>query len=388
MDAGTALALRVILAIGLGWALTFIVGRRLFRLDIRGAGVVGGVCAGIALGPMVLGRVAPGFYETTTTGGVTLRESIADQRALWALDLAALQKSGVSEEAIYDATRRAEYRLRSLEQRFERELHFFRDFPLAVGSSLGLVAVMLGAMRVRGVSIDGVRIGVIVTLLAALVWAVVARRLVGVELGLAAVFGAVLAGGSVWCRGRWRMGFGLAGVCIAFGLLVAGDATGAAWRVVAAVAMGLVVGRVLRWGTLGERRAAWVAHGLLVPSVAALMVSSCDLADAPSGALVLVLIAVALGTDFHFVAAFVAFGCLGRGWRRRRPMTAWFNAHAQGWAGTQIVVANLVMAFGLMEREPEIAGVLGLAAAGMALSAELTRPATYKSLVLMRRVKD
>ena len=65
-------------------------------------------------------------------------------------------------------------------------------------------------------------------------------------------------------------------------------------------------------------------------------------------------------------------------------MTAWHNAYAQGFGGTQIVLANLVLAFGLMESRPEIAGVLGFAAAAMAVTGEITRPATHKALAKMR----
>ena len=68
-------------------------------------------------------------------------------------------------------------------------------------------------------------------------------------------------------------------------------------------------------------------------------------------------------------------------------MTAWHGAYAQGWGGTQIILANLVLAFGLLESQPEIAGVIGLAAAAMAMTGEITRPATHKSLILMRRAQ-
>ena len=243
---------------------------------------------------------------------------------------------------------------------------------------------MLGAMRERGLSANGIGIGALTALFVALAWAVLARRLVGVDLRLAAVVGGALAAGSVWGRGSWRMGFGLAGVMVAVLALTAGDAFDAAWRAFVAVTLGLVVGRVVRIGSRGERRSAWIAHGLLVPAVAALMVSSCDLSQTPGSALWFVLIAGVLGADLHFLAAFLSLGWLGRGWRHRRPMTAWHNAYAQGWGGTQIVLANLVLAFGLMENRPEVAGVLGVAAAAMAVTGEITRPATHKALAMMR----
>lgn len=388
MDADTALAVRVILAIGLAWLLTFTFGRRVLRLDLRGAGVVGGVCAGIALGPMVLGEVAPGFYERVAVGGVEVSAMLAERERQWTLDLAALRESGVSEVEVYDATRRAELALSLLRQDMERELWLFHDLPLAIASSLGLVALMLGAMRVRQVSAGGVSIGLGAALIAALAWAVLARRLIGAEIGAAAVIGGVLAGGTVFARGAWRAGFGLAGVVAAAGLMSSGGAIDAAWRAGAAVVTGLVVGHVVNFGPRGERRAAWVAHGLLIPAAAALMVSSCDIRESGTGGLVLVLVAGVLGSDLHYLASYLAQGLLGRGWRRRRPMTAWHGAYAQGFGGTQIVLATLVLAFGLIGAQPELAGVLGLAAGAMAAAGEITRPATHRALAAMRRVTD
>ena len=384
METEAALAVRMVLAIGLAWALTFTFRRLVLRLDLRGAGVVGGVCAGIALGPMVLGKVAPGFYEEVNVGGSQTRELLEETLLNFGADMQALEESGVSEIAIEEFDEVMQQMLSLSHAMLEQEIAWHQAVPLAIASSLGLVALMLGAMRERGLSANGIGIGVVTALFAALAWAVLARRLVDVDLKIATVMGGVLAAGSVWGRGSWRMGFGLAGVMVAVLALTAGDAFGAAWRAFVAVTLGLVVGRVVRIGSRGERRSAWIAHGLLVPAVAALMVSSCDLSQTPGSALWFVLIAGVLGADLHFLAAFLSLGWLGRGWRHRRPMTAWHNAYAQGWGGTQIVLANLVLAFGLMENRPEVAGVLGVAAAAMAVTGEITRPATHKALAMMR----
>ena len=384
METEAALAVRMVLAIGLAWALTFTFRRLVLRLDLRGAGVVGGVCAGIALGPMVLGKVAPGFYEEVNVGGSQTRELLEETLLNFGADMQALEESGVSEIAIEEFDEVMQQMLSLSHAMLEQEIAWHQAVPLAIASSLGLVALMLGAMRERGLSANGIGIGALTALFVALAWAVLARRLVGVDLRLAAVVGGALAAGSVWGRGSWRMGFGLAGVMVAVLALTAGDAFDAAWRAFVAVTLGLVVGRVVRIGSRGERRSAWIAHGLLVPAVAALMVSSCDLSQTPGSALWFVLIAGVLGADLHFLAAFLSLGWLGRGWRHRRPMTAWHNAYAQGWGGTQIVLANLVLAFGLMENRPEVAGVLGVAAAAMAVTGEITRPATHKALAMMR----
>jgi len=385
MDADAALAVRMVLAIGLAWLLTFAFGRRLLRLDLRGAGVVGGVCAGIALGPMGLGKIAPGFYEEIAVGGVGPRALLQAHEQQWELDRKALEESDVSEEAVYEADRHAMYRRSVLRQDLELELQWFRDVPLAIASSLGLVALMLGAMRVRGLAINGMCIGALTAAVAALAWAVLARKIVDVDLRLAAVMGGVLAAGSVWTRGSWRLGFGLAGVMVAILALVAGDAFEASWRAFVAVVLGLVVGRVVNFGIKGERRSAWIAHGLLIPAVASLMVSSCDLSETPMSAIAFVALAGILGADLHFLAAYLSLGWLGRGWRHTHTMTAWHNAYAQGFGGTQIVLANLVLAFGLMQSKPEIASVLGISAAAMALMGEITRPATHKALAMMRQ---
>ena len=384
METEAALAVRMVLAIGLAWALTFTFGRRLLRLDLRGAGVVGGVCAGIALGPMVLGKVTPAFYEKVNVGGAQQQEMIEATERAYLADIHALEESGVTEIAIAELRSELHWALLALQKDRASLRAWHRDLPLAIASSLGLIALMLGAMRERGASLDGIRIGAVTAAIAALAWAVVARRLLGVDLALAAVIGGTLAAGSVWTRGSWRMGFGLTGLMVAVLALTAGDAFGAAWRAFVTVALGLVLGRVVRFGPTGDRRSMWVVHGLMVPAVASVMVSSCDLSQVPGSALWFVLLAGVLGADLHFLAAFLALGWLGRGWRQWRPMTAWHNAYAQGFGGTQIVLANLVLAFGLMERRPEIAGVLGFAAAAMAVTGEITRPATHKALAKMR----
>ncbi len=385
METEAALAVRIILAIGLGWLLTFTFGRRLLRLDLRGAGVVGGVCAGIALGPMVLGKLAPDFYENVFIGGVEMRQSLESLRAASAENIRALRESGVTDVAVQEVEAAQQHSLAHREQQLESLLAWHRDVPLAVASAIGLVALMLGSMRVRGASLDGIRIGAVTALIAGLAWAVLARKVIGADLRTSAALGGVLAAGTVWSRGKWRTGFGLTGVIIAIVLLCVGDALGAAWRALSAIGLGVLLGRIVAFGPKGQRRAAWIAHGLIVPAVAALMVSSCDLSHAPTDGLLFVMVAGVLGADAHFIAAYLALGWLGRGWRHSRPMTAWHGAYAQGWGGTQIILANLVLAFGLLESQPEIAGVIGLAAAAMAMTGEITRPATHKSLILMRR---
>ncbi len=385
MDTDAALAVRLVLAIGLAWLLTFAFGRRLLRLDLRGAGIAGGVCAGIALGPMGLEKVAPGFYQEIAVGGIEARAEIAKLDRQWELDRMALEESGVTGIAIKAASDSYHLWRSHLESRLQSELEFFRDLPLAIASSLGLVALFLGVMRERGAAFASMRLGVGVTLMVGLTWAVLARRVIGAELATAAAMGGVLAAGTVWTRGSWRTGFGLGCAGTAVLLVATGEAFDAAWRAMVALGAGVLIGRLVEFGSKGQRRSAWIAHGLLIPAVAALMVSSCDLSGAPTGALAFVLVAGVLGADLHFGATYIAFGWMGRGWRRVRPMTAWHGAYAQGWGGTQIVLANLVLAFGLMQSKPEIAGVLGLSAGVMALAGEITRPATHKALSLMRQ---
>ena len=224
METEAALAVRIILAIGLGWLLTFTFGRRLLRLDLRGAGVVGGVCAGIALGPMVLGKLAPDFYENTFIGGVEMRQSLESLRAESAENIRALRESGVTDVAVQEVEAAQQHSLATREQQLESLLAWHRDVPLAVASAIGLVVLMLGSMRVQGASLDGIRIGAMTALIAGLAWAVLARKVIGADLRTSAALGGVLAAGTVWTRGKWRTGFGLTGVIIAGLLLCVGDA--------------------------------------------------------------------------------------------------------------------------------------------------------------------
>jgi len=143
MTADAAIVIRLVLAIGMSWGLTFIVGRRLIKLDWRGAGVVGGICAGIALGPAVLGAAAPGWHERLNVGAVAETGALVEFQESRAGDEAALAASGVSKVAVQEAITKNDAHEAVLVEHVERELARFVMQPMAVASSLGLIFLML-----------------------------------------------------------------------------------------------------------------------------------------------------------------------------------------------------------------------------------------------------
>ncbi|HVZ93451.1 MAG TPA: hypothetical protein VG797_02975 [Phycisphaerales bacterium] len=69
----------------------------------HGAAIVGGVVAGLLLGPGIFGRVYPARYEALYVGGVAERNELDDLRARQAADLTALRAAGVTPVAVEEA---------------------------------------------------------------------------------------------------------------------------------------------------------------------------------------------------------------------------------------------------------------------------------------------
>ncbi|GAB5496677.1 MAG: hypothetical protein Phyf2KO_17570 [Phycisphaerales bacterium] len=384
MDADAALALRLILAIGTALLLTFTLGRLLLRLDWRGAGVVGGVCAGIALGPLVLGNLSPTSYEHLNMGGVTERqtlEAFLDERAE---DEAALAAVGVSEIALEETVRQNELREQHLQDDLAMEQARFIDLPLAGAVVLGLIYLMLGSWLGFGVSISGVRIGALASLIAVLTWAVVSRRVMGVGLTESVLAGALIAGGTCWSRGRWRFSAGLGSTLVVLAVCAVAGATHAAWTACVAIALGSMLSRTSTLSMRAKSRWSFVAHAVLAPSAIALLVSLFDITPR-TDLIAFVVIAGIFAGDAHIIAAWIAIGWQATGRRRKLPISSWFGVYAQGWAGTSLIIAGHVFASGAIEPRSSIGGVIGLALALHAVFVEVSQPTTLKLLSSMRQ---
>ncbi len=383
MSADAALAARILLAIGLSVVLTFTLGRLLFRLDWRGSGVIGGICAGIALGPIVLGSLAPTTYERLNVGGHEAQAEL--DHVLLELERSAqsLADAGVSAIAIEELHRDAQDRIQRAQEAIEAERTRFRAAPLAAVASLGLVILMLGAWQRLRLSAQGAKIGLLAGVMTALLWAALARKLTELGIMEAIAGGALITGATVWGRGSWRSSAGFATLALVLLLLAISGHARAAWPAALAVLIG---GGLTLISPVTERsRKYWslIAHAILTPSVVAIVTSTASIPNDQSEVLFVVLVGI-LGSDAHFVMAWIAMGWLEKGRRFLAPATAWFNLRAQGWAGTSIILLGLVMAAGVRTEHvvPE-AIVLGVVAS--ALMTEATRPAMRRILAQMRR---
>ena len=384
MDADAAIAVRLILAIGLSWVLTFTVGRRLIKLDWRGAGVVGGVCAGIALGPAVLGAMAPGWHERLNVGAVAEVQALENFRISRAEDESALAESGVSEVAVNEAIAQNDTHEAALAERIERELERFVIQPMAVASSLGLIFLMLGCWMGFAPGIAGLRIGLLSGLIVALVWAVASRKLFGLGLAESVACGGVLAGGTCWSRGRWRWSVGLGSILMALVLLAVGGATRAAWTAGVAILLGSMLSWTSPLGLRAKRRWAFIAHAVLVPGVIAIVVSTCSV-ELASAMFAFVMLAGVFSGDAHLFAGWLGISWLESGRRQRFPASAWLGVFEQGWAATSLVLVGLVFASGLIDPTTPAGGAVGLAVAAHAVSSEIKRPSTHRFMAVMRK---
>lgn len=383
MSADAALAARILLAIGLSVVLTFTLGRLLFRLDWRGSGVIGGICAGIALGPIVLGSLAPTTYERLNVGGHEARAEL--DHVLLELEQSAqsLADSGVSAIAIEELHRDAQDRIQRAQEAIEAERTRFRAVPLAAVASLGLVILMLGAWQRLRLSAQGAKIGLLAGVMTALLWAALARKLTGLGIMEAIAGGALITGATVWGRGSWRSSAGIATLALVLAILVISGHARAAWPAALAVLIG---GGLTLMTPISERsRKYWslIAHAILTPSVVAIVTSTASIPNDQSEVLFVVLVGI-LGSDAHFVMAWIAMGWLEKGRRFFTPATAWFNLRAQGWAGTSIILLGLVMAAGV-RTEQAVPEAIAWGVAASALMTEATRPAMRRILAQMRR---
>lgn len=384
MDADAALAVRLILAIGTALLLTFTVGRVLMRLDWRGAGVVGGVCAGIALGPLVFGNLSPNLFEHLNEGGVAERKSLAAFIEQRGEDEAALAEVGVSEEAILEAELLNDARENQLRAELASERTRFMSMPLGGAAVLGLIYLMLGSWLGFWLCLSGLRIGALAGLIAVLIWAVVSRKVMGVGLAESVLAGALIAGGTCWSRGRWRYSTGLGTVLLVLAVSAVAGATHAAWTACVAIGLGAMLSRTSKLSMRAKARWSFTAHAVIAPTAIALLASLFDITPR-TDLIAFVVVAGIFAGDAHLISAWIAMGWQATGRRRELPISSWTCVYSQGWTGTSLVIAGLVFASGALEPHTPTAGAIGLAVALHAAFVEISRPTTSRLLASMRQ---
>ena len=383
MDPALALLLRLLAAIGVSLLLSLIVGRWLLRLNRSGAGVIGGVCAGVALGPAVLGGLAPGVYAEWMVGGVAPAMQAARIEARLPGELESLRASGVSEAATREHETQERDRAAACRLESERDRAFRRLAAGAMAASCALLAAMALARPVR-VRAGPMGAGVISGVLAMLAGAVGARLAIGVAIDEAVVFGAVLAGGVISWRGSSAArSFGLGAMVPAS---IALGALAEAWVGVALASVwgaGVLV-RMLDADSSSGRFGRAVAEGVLVPASAALVVSLAG-RDISLGGAVLIAGACLVAGDLQFVASWIGMNLFESGRSRARPLTAWLVRFGRCGAGWQVLLLGLAVAgLGI---DPGSAGgsALVYAVAGAAVTSEITRPGAYRAMRRYRR---
>lgn len=260
----------------------------------RGAAIVGGLIAGLLIGPGVFGRVSPAWYEAVFVGAVRERAGLRAEVDRQHVEREALEAAGVTDVAVEEqeravhAPRRAEARRRadhaSGEHRARMDIVSGALCAAFVLLALPSACARTGRLwrRTGEHAINsrwlGARRGVVVTLLGASVPGFVAWWLLR-DMRLALGIGAAFA-----MPGLAALPCGLFIACASGMLIAAGAGVVGLWTapvtmvgVAAFVSLALCVGseRTGRAAKRGENERRW-AEGLVLPTITALLVATID----------------------------------------------------------------------------------------------------------------
>ncbi|MEM8757736.1 MAG: hypothetical protein AAGF47_08130 [Planctomycetota bacterium] len=350
-------------------------------VSASGAWQIGGICAGLALGPMGAGSVWPEGYERWMVGGVAADRAADGVESRIEPEADALRASGVSAVALdeHTATLRAEADRLRREAAAERAQRSATREAAAV--SAGLLALLLAARRAP-VAGSSVLAGLVSGLLGGLVVAVGIRLVLGSEIGVAAAGGGVWAAGAVRPRGRFAISFGAGALAAACGLLIAGGAWAGA-MVAAVVGLAWLIdwaggrnGEHAGLSTALNARAAAVLAGL----VPALLLPSASASPGWNGALLIVLAVVIAGDGLLIAATLGLKLCARRAWADR-PLRAWVIATGRGVGPTMMTVLAAGCLTGRIDPAEQEGAAIVLAAAGTVLVSELSRSMTLAAVL-------
>jgi hypothetical protein len=380
----TALSVSLASLLGLSVVLTLVC--RAVRLPggRPSAALLGGILAGIVLGPGILGKFAPDWYEQTFVGGVTQQRALDELRA----QRQGLLAAGVSTEAVreFDRDHRAERRF--LENARRKAMAAFREpLDVAAVTMMGVAFFAAAWVSPRRRRLDWVDHGqlaavagaaAMAVLVAAVPTTLVAHHLLRLPLPQAAALGAAVAAGSAFARlpMRWSADIGRHGSRgvgwfggMALGLSI-GLLTGVlpSDRVLwlAGPLGALAVGPVFGLASPANRHARSLARGLIlvlvIPTLAAIAASRVDPALLARGWRPGVFLALAalVASDGHFIGAWLGLQTLAFGTLRTQAHRFWLEAHAAGFSLTQVCFAVLLLATGMLD-PGTVQGSAGLA---------------------------
>jgi hypothetical protein len=371
--------LRLALPIGVSVLLGLLIRCLRPGLGRRGAGVIAGVCAGVALGPWGFGSVAPEVYERVMVGGVENDARARAVRDRIQAETRGLIASGASEVAASEHAAGLELEAYELEQRAAGERALRSGLATACAVSFLMLAALASAPP-DGVRPGGLLVGVIGGVFALVIWGVAHRLVLGSGLWQACLFGAAMAGGAIAGGGATRSaGIGLLSVS-ALGVAVFGGAW-EGFMLVGVVACAWALKKLGPAWRRGELPHA-ITEGVLLPGSGALALSQVSGALTLDGWLLVALGAVFAG-DALCVGVWFGSRLMGKGWMSRHPLGAWALLSGRGVAGWQLGLMSLALAGGRWA-EGSAAGAAGAyAIAAAAVAGELSRGAV---LGVLRRL--
>ncbi len=355
------------------------------------AALAGGLLAGLLLGPVVMGRVAPDLHRRLVLGGDRQHAALIDLARNQGAESEALLAAGSEIDALRSlADDHAEAR-----EPLENELSLVeRRFALfQFGAAFGLVgaAVLLaarctppGAWRLASFeTVVPVALGAV--FFAAVPTALVAMWLLGVDRVLAITIGSAVAAGT--CLGGLPMSKPLAPdvtptsraagalTClIACAVLAAAAPATQPWIGVLAGAavLGYALRAVLPRAVAGGRGARAIIYAIVIPAATAAVAVRIDPALIVGWKPILfVALGLMLGGDGQLLGAWLGTHLGGPAHHCRRAHMIWIDAFGLGLPATQIVLALVLLASGVIDPHTTIgASVLAAILLG-ALSAEL-----------------
>lgn len=380
------LGLRLLASAALAAVLSLVLGRRLLRLRPSGAAVLGGVCAGLALGPFVLGQLAPDQYQRWIVGGTEAEARAEAAAATMERELDALAGTGVSAVAVTERRVVLEREAEAWREQaaFERALH--RVVPAGAGLAAGLL-VCSGRTRPPRIRASGARWleGMIAGALTLLPVAVAVRLATGADIATACTIGAVVSAGTMSAHAPRSRAVGVGMVIVSAAVL---SVTVSPWLIGVPV---IIAARWLIGGGIDAPRVStprvlwrWIARWVLAPSVPALLLPSAAATPDTAG-LVLIAAAALLAGDAHLVGGVIAVRATDRGARARTPISAWLAVFARDTPTMSLAWLAAVMATDVWDPASPTGSALVLAVATHALACEASLPSAARMLRSMRR---
>lgn len=381
-DPAVAVGVQLLLAAAAAMGLAALLRRSGAPGGRHGSAAVGGLVAGVLLGPAVLGAVAPGLHDRVFVGAADERAELAALADGQAREAAALRATGVSEIALTELTGRHAEARAPLEVRLARAEERFASIEnTALGAVVAAYLVAAGALVIpmRRAALrrlvgeltrsapapKSVLAGPFAFVAAAIIPAAVGGWVLRLGPGPSLALGASLAAPAVAASLRPRdwwpalAGAGLAFVVALFlaagtsaAMLMMGFGAIVMWLVPLAAGGGAPPRRV-------RRTARSAALGMLLPTLLALAGSRVDPATAVgAGAFWAAgVAAVLLAADGRWLAWVLAWRALGSESDRDR---IWARGGRAVSAGTGFVTAALAAGFhaGGLLPGPALAGLL------------------------------